>query len=91
MAASQGTLLAKAADLIIGKDAIEVNEIDALRYGANGDEEQRREHEGEEGVFVSAYAEEPFRLLHAADHNDRRKHKERDGRHEPRVEVGDEL
>ena len=87
----QGTLLTEAVDLVVGKDAIEVDEIDPLRHGANRDEQQRHEHKGEEGVLVSAHAEEPFRLLHAADHNDRRKNKERDGRHEPGVEVGDKL
>ena len=75
----------------MGKDTIEVHEVDPLRHGPDGDEEQGHEHQGEEGVLVAADAEEALRLLHATDHHDRRKDKERDGRYEPGVEVGDKL
>ena len=91
MPTGQGALLTEAADLIVGKDTIEVHEVDPLRHGPDGDEEQGHEHQSEEGVLVAADAEEALRLLHATDHHDRREYEERDGRHEPGVEVGDKL
>ena len=91
MPASQSTLLTETIDLIIRKDAIEVDEINALRHGSYRDEEQRHEHQCEEGVLVSAYAANGLGLLHAVNHDDGRKHEESDGRHKPRVEVSDKL